>query len=136
MSDLAQWMRNNRRYHVKLLDGTLKRVDNKNDAIERVQAGSALEWWWEEHFGSREIERLTQEILDIAQDRPVNLAGKSGGLWEKTKIVAYRDLKLHLEGGFFIRNTFTQEVERLPVGDRHNWIYPFDIARGFVWGFE
>lgn len=37
-----------RKYFVRLTDGTVKRVENKNDAIERVQRGTATEWWLDE----------------------------------------------------------------------------------------
>lgn len=37
-----------RRYYVRLTDGTIKQVENRNDAIERVERGSATEWWLEE----------------------------------------------------------------------------------------
>ncbi len=39
-----------RRYYVRLNDeaGTVKQVENRNDAIERVKLEIATDWWMEE----------------------------------------------------------------------------------------
>lgn len=34
-----------RRYFVRLADGTAKRVENKNDALECIERGRASAWW-------------------------------------------------------------------------------------------
>lgn len=33
------------RHFVRLLDGAVKKVENKNDALARMESGHAVSWW-------------------------------------------------------------------------------------------
>ncbi len=43
-----------RRYFVRLPEGGSKEVENKNDAIERVERGLATRWWKTEDGSTEE----------------------------------------------------------------------------------
>lgn len=79
-------------------------------------------------FQSWEVERAPEDFVGMK----VTMAGKSGGLWERTAIVAFERGQFHLEGGFWIRNIVVDEPDLEPIGARYNRVYPFDIARGVI----
>jgi hypothetical protein len=53
-----------RRYFVRLTDGTVKQVENRNDAEERVNLGLATEWWKDED----DVEHASREVLDDTKE--------------------------------------------------------------------